>query len=353
MKTDKIANKIKEYLNGFDEKKMHSQMIKHYTLLHLIDKEEKWATPRLQKISQELLPSDLTEIKSKAFVDEMAKLAESNPYLMNFLKKAQNEKFEHLSEKVRMEGKIVFPDIIAYANVLERLTKAMYENPNIIEECSEVFRKAREGSNSFKYKSLFHRVKFMSVQYPIRKIIIKCHKTGIVPAGMLGNVVALNILEAIIDDYISGYKNNARAGWSLAINRGGSKRYNPKTGAGPSCWSVDKKGICVSMPMPKKWADLYQTWNMAFVSNIPDYPYVIPKLFIPQVAAYQEKPTEYMYNRALALYLHLNHAAFNYANKLKMNESVIQWRDHKLTSLWGKSNAESAQKFKAELAKRK
>ena len=75
-------------------------------------------------------------------------------------------------------------------------------------------------------------------------------------------------------------------------------------------WTKDGKGFDYSMPLKREWADLYQTWNMAFCSQISDFPMVLPKLFIPEVADYQKEPGVYIYRRAIALYLHLNYGAF-------------------------------------------
>ncbi len=156
----------------------------------------------------------------------------------------------------------------------------------------------------------------------------------------------VNILEAVVTDYISGFRDNAKAGLTLAFHKTGSKHHDPRTGCGPSTWSDDKRAISMSMPMTKEWCDLYQTWNMAFVSTLKDFPYIIPKLLIPQVADYQGVPTSYMYKRILALYLCLNHASFNYVEKAKNHEKVIEWNDKKLSSLWGKVNLENAQIYK-------
>jgi len=58
--------------------------------------------------------------------------------------------------------------------------------------------------------------------------------------------------------------------------------------------------------LPRRWADLYTTWNLAFVSHYGDFPYLMTKLLIPQVNGYQDSPEEYIYNRLLALYCQLH-----------------------------------------------
>ena len=140
MITEQLKNSIKNTLGGFDEYKMRKQMFKHYKLLHLINGTEEWVTPELKEISSELLPRDMTEEKSKDFVELMAQLAGRNPYLVNFLQRVENIKFEHLAFRVEKEGGQLFPDIVAYAIVLDCLTKATYENPKILENCVEIFK---------------------------------------------------------------------------------------------------------------------------------------------------------------------------------------------------------------------
>ena len=352
MFTEKITYEIKKTLKGFNEDKMRDRMLMHYKLLHLIDDKEKWATPELQEISLELLPCDMTEKKSKDFIDEIARLAEKNPYLVNFLKKAQNEKFKRLSLKVAKEGEQLFPDLVAYANALERLTKATHDNPKILGKCVKIFKKERRKISRFKHETLFRKIKLTSIEKPIiEDIILKSYKTGKVPKNAGRSVVFLNILEATLADIVEFNMDNAKVGWILAVNKSGSKDYDPRTGEGFSGWSDDKKTICLRPPLPKEWADLYQTWNMAFVSQSQSFPYLISKLLIPQVADYQNDPSQYLHKRVLALYIFLNYLIFDCAKRMEEKISAIHWDDIKLARLWGKANLESARKYKSELLK--
>lgn len=138
--------------------------------------------------------------------------------------------------------------------------------------------------------SLFQKAKLYSIEDPIAKnAMLKDSKRGEIPKDAAGLMVSINILEATFGDYfVMGHKNNAKAGWSLALNKGGSKEFDPRTGVGPSKMTDGNKALSMSMPLPQKWYDLYQTWNMAFCSQMPQFPYIIPKLFIPKVANYQD-----------------------------------------------------------------
>jgi hypothetical protein len=348
-----VANEFKKALRGFDEEKMLHHMKKHYKTMRLIDEDGKWVCTRLQNISHELLPKDFNEKKSRAFVDEIAQISLKNPYLNDFLEKAKNEKFYILEKKLKEEGKEVLSDVVAYALVLERLTKAIAKEHKLMEDCVNIFQNKREELQVHKYMGLFHKVKLMSVEDPVKNLVLKSFKTGKVPENALSVMLPINILEATLGDFLMGNRDNAKAGWTLAINRPGEKPYDIKTGAGIATWQEDKTGLSFRMPLPKHWADLYQTWNMAFCSQIPNYPYVLSKLFIPQVSKYQDKPTHYIYNRALALYLHVNYAAFQSLDVAKFKESTIDWREDNLTKLWGKVNHESSRKYRNELARRR
>jgi len=344
--TRKVVRIIKEHMTGWDERRMYMQMRRHYQILQLIDREGRWASLELQKLSSVLLPRNMTEELSHHFIDEMARAAERNPVLVRFLERANEATFDHLRDKVSLEGKEVIPDVIALALVFEKLTKAMYDHPVIIRDCVRIF----EGTKADVKLLLFTRLKLVMIGGPVKRIFLKAHRTGRVPARAGAWMTPLNILVAAVADWIAGYRDNVQVGWTLAKHGPGAAAYDPRTGAGPASFSTEKKAICVAAPLPKEWADLYQNWNMAFISQIKDFVYLLPKLCIPQVAAYQERPTEYIYNRVLALYIYLHYSKFAKVEKTKRNEPYIQWNDRQLTELWGRVNAESAKLYETVLA---
>ena len=344
MSTRQIVQIIKTCMKGFDENQMYAQMRKHYQILQLMDPNGGWASAELQQMAGRLLPTDITEEKSGQFIDAMSQAAEQNPYLMRFLERAQEATFEHLAEQVRLEGKQVIPDLVALSFVFDKLTKAMYDNPAVIRECVRIF----ENKKTHIRLTLFHRLKLAMVGGPVKQIFLKSHRLGRVSKRAGSWMLPLNIGVATVGDYLMGYKDNVKAGWTLTRNKPGAKAGRLHAGAA-SAFSEDRKAIRLAMPNPKEWADLYQTWNMAFVSQIGDFVYLLPKLCIPQVAEYQDKPTEYIYNRVLALYVYLHYSKFAKVRKTQNNEPYIQWSDRRLTELWGQVNAECAAMYEAEL----
>jgi hypothetical protein len=352
MRIQVIANQVKMALDGFDEEKMYHQMVSHYRILRLIDDKGQWQLPALQALSSDLLPKDFGERSSKAFVDEIVHLAAMNPYFMNFMSAVENETFESVSDKTRIKGMSIFQDIVAFAIVLERLTIAMYNDLKLVLDLIEYFKELRGKPGVFKRGNVFHKIKLQSIERPLQRRSLDGCQTGFLSPTAFRLTLPVNISEACLLDYFKGHRSNAKAGWPLIINRPGAAFDDPKTGAGPTRWSPNKNAISLHMPLAKEWADLYQTWNMAFVVQFPFYPYLITKLFIPQVARYQDTPNEYIHNRVLALYLALNYSGFRFAIDRKDGKPEFDWRDKRLTHLWGKSNLESAQLYKRALQKK-
>ena len=94
--------------------------------------------------------------------------------------------------------------------------------------------------------------------------------------------------------------DNAEAGVILA-KFPHTRQYNNKTGSGPCHLSRSRQFLECPQPLTLHWADLYSSWNLAFVSGFEDFVYYIPKLLIPSVSNYQDNPSGYIHKRALAL----------------------------------------------------
>jgi hypothetical protein len=345
----KIADQIKELLNGINENLMHDKMLKHYQALHLVDENGSWVLKQLQEISDQLLDRSWTENRTKAFIDEIAGLTIKNEYLNNFLELFKDEDLS-ISEKLDNKDDVIIPEIVAFAIALQQLTRAINLDTSLMMLLVGHFKKLRSKSDTFKYTSFFHKMKLLSVEKSITTKMVS-FDTGIVHPKIGSWLLPINILEAGTSDYLDGFKDNAHASRPLIMNRPGASedRY---TGAGPSRWSEDKKAICYAMPLPQQWSDLYQTWNMAFISKFPRFLYMLPKLLIPQVADYQAKPMEFMNNRGYALYITLMYGGLNF-QKWKEREDDFIWSDKRLTTLWGKANLESANKYSGEVLRRK
>ncbi len=100
--------------------------------------------------------------------------------------------------------------------------------------------------------------------------------------------------------------------------------------------SVDM-GICKAYSVfPVVWNNLYQSWNMAFISNTyEEYPLVIAKLCAPIVSSmyHDVDPGLYLTPRIIALWLCLTLHTHIVERGVKPTEH--DWRSNILSSLWG------------------
>lgn len=344
-----VKEQLKGYVSDLSSKEVYQLMKKHYMTLCLISKEGHWASPELQSISDILLPGELDGSGCCEFLDEIAVANMENEYLMYFFSQGKFSEYSTLKQKLETEGKKILPDVIGYALMLQRLTKACADDWKVFASMFYIYRKARQEKKAFDVLPLFHKIKLMSVDKPCEKNYILAHKTRVIKPTAGGIAVAINILEATIADSRKKNKGNAKAGWILAKNKCGLKKADTLTGAGPSRWSADGKKIQRCYPLPKKWADLYQTWNMNFVTRFGDFPYLLPKLLIPQVAHVIDQPENYIYHRAIALIIYLNYAGFDYIEKQEKGQKAIDWYDDRLNKEWGKCNGKMAQQYERDL----
>lgn len=347
-----IANKVKDALAGHSDSELRELMKEHYIKWRLMTPSGLWKSAKLNKISNSLLPENISAEMLELFIDKVTNSTSRNNYLMSFINSANITKYNILSTKVAEEGHIVFPKVVTYAYAFEQLVQAMYNDYKVLESCKNIWIKVRDGEGIKEHMGVFDNVKLASVELPIKNII-KAHKTKKVSKRFAKFLLPVNITEAVLADISYGNINNAKAGWVLAKVVPYSKLYTQDSGAGPATWSTDNKAIRLGLPLSKKWADLYQTWNMTFVTKYSYWPYTIVKLIIPKVANYQDAPGNYMYNRILALYAHLHYSYFYRVDNNQNGNEMLQWKDTDLTTDWGNYNRKSSHLYKDELKKHK
>ena len=349
--TRKIAEFLKDTVSGVTAEEMSSMMEAHYAKLRLIDKHGEWALPCLADISDFLLPGNLDKAASSQFIDEMARAADENAYLKDFLAKAHEETFAAYMAKVEEEGDSVLPDVVAYAHALDRLTIAMRRDWNILDACKNHWIGARKVARTAKIMGLFEHAKLASVEWPMAKFV-ENHRAGQVAPDFMKYILPANIMEAVFADWAEGMFANGYAGVILAKYAPGKKDPNPKTGEGPTCFSDDGHAIWLNMALPRQWTDLYATWNLAFVTGYEN-PYMMPKLLIPSVNNYKDAPAEYIYNRGMALYTHIHFMAFRRVDFLNAGQEEIAWPDKHLRKFWGTANKRYARQYDSEVKAQK
>ena len=340
----RIADRIKEMIAGLRHDRISELIRQHLLQFRLIDSTGRWQAEELAALGDWLLGEDLDTDDALELVDEAARCAGTNAYLTEFLDRAKGEAFDRLYEKVQLEGAMVLPSVVTYALLLERLTQAMRNDWRLLRACREIWMRARDAEGMNSYLTIFERTKVFSIDVAINRVL-DFHESGTVDPEFTRVLLSVNIIEAMLEDLRLGNRANAASAWTLVKDRPGSWDRPPKKRAVAARWSEDRKAIVLSFALPRRWADLYATWNLAFVSHYGDFPYLMAKLLIPQVNGYQDHPEEYIYNRLLALYSQLHYTGFGRVDLARQGRDAIDWHDEALTKLWSSVNRESAKKY--------
>ena len=339
-----IAEHIKESIVGVRRDRITELVRQHLMQFRLIDGAGIWQARELAALGDWLLGEDLDTHDALELVDQVARCAEANPYLVELLNRAKGEPSERLRHKVQMEGAAVLPSVVTYGLLLERLTQAMRNDWKVIEACREIWLRARDAEDMKSHWTVFEHAKVVSIDVTIDRVL-GFHESGSVDPGFTRLLLPVNIIEAMFEDIRLGNRDNAASAWPLVKDRPGSWAHETGSGEVAASWSEDRKAILLSFALPRRWADLYTTWNLAFVSHYGDFPYLMTKLLIPQVNGYQDSPGEYIYNRLLALYCQLHYTGFGRIDLARQGRNAIDWHDEALTKLWSSVNRESAEKY--------
>jgi len=349
-----IANVVKATLVNMTTSQVSMLMKQHLQQLQLYSDEDTWRHPKLQAIGHYLLPRNLTGSDLATLVDQMARNAARNNYLHSFLTQTQGSSdFADVAVKVQREGVRLLPDVVAYAMVLNRLVGAMRNDIKIVKACRDVWRdmytpgtilskKLRQKRSAL---PVFVLAKTASINHVIDGFI-KAIEAGVVDADFASTQLPLNIIEAKTVEVSRGYLHNAKVALTLATEKPGGK-LNNCTGSGPAQISADGKAIDLHLPFPLQWTDLYETWNMAFVTIFKRWPYYLAKLLIPHVSDYHSHPSGFIYNRALGLYIHINWGWMGNIYGRKTPGHDMNWHSPTLTRNWGRANYEFVNDYEA------
>lgn len=280
-----------------------------------------------------------------AFLTRTEEALGSNAYLCAFLReaiaRATDGRLEVVDPAEDPARAAALVDVLHYALVLDALVRLTTLDPTG-DWCDRVDRHVTAKLATLpwqRHANLFQRLKILSVRGLPRWSRVK-RGGSVGDAGMRWNLV-VNVLEAMGEDRRLGCPDNAAAGLALAEGPFG---WAPLEGLGNDRCHVDALGRQrMSAPLPKLWADLYTTWNLAFVSHYPAAPWFWAKLLIPSVAGYRDTPDLYLYHRAISLYLHIWYVAARKADGGA--EGQVDWRNPELTTLWGDVNARSARDY--------
>ncbi|NRB38113.1 MAG: hypothetical protein HRU20_06545 [Pseudomonadales bacterium] len=332
-----IAEVVKQSLDGIQASQVQAMMAQHYMRLRLLSPTGEWADESLANNAAYLLPDDIGEEEVDAFIDEMAKNAHKNKYLKKFLKKASHHSFDELKMKVATEGPTVFPLAVTYALMLDRLTVAMQNDWRVLAASISIYNATADSIDMWTKIAPVEAAKIKMVEGPM-KDYVAVHSGEV---ALIDDFLKVGLQDNIswaqsIDGYL-GYTDNAYVAGVL-------NQYPANAdGMSPAYISEDGTAINLQMAESRRWDDLYQTWNMAFVSQYANFPFVLPKLLIPSVSNYKHDADGYIYTRSLALYTQLY---YSFITRVDTNNAPsIDWNDTELSQLWGKVNKASALKY--------
>jgi hypothetical protein len=351
----KLGKIYKKNVAHLKQKDVHQLVKNAYIQLHLMDDKGEWLSEELREASDRLLPPDLDLKSVNTFINKTVKAASQNPYLINFVNKVKHEDCQYLASKVKEEGNIVLPKSVALAIALDNLTREQLKSTELLISVFNLFREARKNEKiGFKELGLFRWAKLSTVEAPIEKFI-EFRKSGVVDPTFTRYFLPVNILEAMAADVFLGNFSNAKSAWPLVKHSPAATSVcDPVLGTGPTTWTPDGKSLMVRTALPKEWADLYTTWNGAFVGQFETSPFVLTKLFIPVVNDYQDHPEQYIVARVFALNSYLHYSVFGEAAARKEGTVLPNWTpDKAIMCLWGKTNKESASDYLQKIEDRK
>ena len=227
------------------------------------------------------------------FVFEVATAMGGNPYFERFLSVLQGSALPNLKEKIFKSLPRELPSIIAYGVLLDRITRLIRANPQMLRALINYWRCVRSECFKFSdYGGLFNYIKLLSVESAGSAYLDALE--GQESLRFLRRHLALNIMEATVQDCMVHLNfDNAMVGAGLAQQLGVFGMQGSKNSSSDFKWSSDGKCVSIEMDQSIEYANLYSVWNFAFISNYFDWPYLCMKLLIPQVSNYSDCPQEY------------------------------------------------------------
>ena len=167
--TQEIAELLLDSMKGLSGGEVSTLMREQLARLRLIDKDGSWHSPALEEIGDTLLPRTIDGDSVAVFIAAAARCAQANPCLVKLLARAKELPLRSLRHRLRTEGAAVVPQVVAYAIVLDRLTRAMHDDWRLTEACIDLWRRERERAGIGNFMSLFDRAKLASVESGIER----------------------------------------------------------------------------------------------------------------------------------------------------------------------------------------
>lgn len=301
-----------------------------------------WTQPEFEGLGQHMVANATLE-NLQTLVGEMGDVATKNDYLKQAL-------FEvgHLYQSGALplgplsKMDTVLPDVVSYAYVLEHMNREIVNNPCFLEAmCSHL-----ESLNARPDQAGFmQKVKYYSVKVAVDEARRALRK-GKVNADFASYVLPVNIAEATALEWWYQHSGNAQAGKTLmrhCLDANASYR----TGQKPAQFNVAGSALLLTPPLPKDWAKLYAVWNMGFVANLRAYPFHMAKLMIPSVNNFYAEPGQYIFNRAMGLYVHVHYLLLSLKDDQEFRE--MDFHNEVVASAFSRANGRSAAAYESKL----
>ena len=115
----------------------------------------------------------MTSLDLMRLVDDIAENASKNPYIVKASETFQNGNYPNLQRKLVQEGRVVIPNVVTLAFVLEKMTKTMKRNWKFVKVCSEIWSEYDSLPKTVSYLlsqgNIFHLTKVLSVEQVIKR----------------------------------------------------------------------------------------------------------------------------------------------------------------------------------------
>ncbi|MBF0312958.1 MAG: hypothetical protein HQK52_06055 [Oligoflexia bacterium] len=232
--------------------------------------------------------------------------------------------------------------VIHHTFLLDAITKAAGDNIQIMEELQTHFYKKRQafGIRSDFFNSAIDMYRVTGTWFaPAKTLTMDWVYNNTLATRKLGQLtsanfkkmqvqLALNIVEAILKDYTTGYYSNALTGVAPAITIADAGR-------------LVGQEYFLETSTHQDWISLYATWNLAFMTGYsPTMNLFYSKWLIPIVL--DVAPNKFLQYRMVSLWLAENFRLFSMITNPKGHPIP---RNREISTLWGEVNLKYAKEY--------
>jgi hypothetical protein len=309
------------------------------------------------KITYDILKPFIDEVKPH--IEEVTGCADENIYLRNAMLAAKSDfisDFKDVDSQNAM--KFYAKRSVCHSIFIKALMSYCYQD---FDRAGRLFKKViklLKNSAKFNFFSIsifksfgaFQNIKANTVLIMLQKNLDTFFtKQQVQPkdkeiCGVRFNNISVNIAEAMYYDNKAEHKDNAYAGAVMVVTPAVDED-SPRLEATTPRYHANPAIYKIFQPFPKKWADLYSVWNMAFTAReFPNFPHYWAKLLTPYVGCSNRIPGGYIFHRAVALTMHIIHNVLKGAND-ESDDEEIDARLPRFTLNFGRTNKMSAVEY--------